>query len=195
MKYFFILCIVTLFFGCRPINSKLVPVTYADFEAFVEATDYVTDAEKYGWSIVQQDVFNFVTVDSATWREPDGKIEVTDKQLPVTQVSYNDAKAYCEWSGTRLPTYNEYWQLTQNDKRIIATENIMPISPVDKVNIVGNVWDITEPLDENSASIRLVGGSIFCAPATCDGTQKSRKLLVDRETGNIHIGFAVVQSE
>jgi len=34
----------------------LKPITVKDFKHFVETTDYVTDAEKYGWSIVQKNV-------------------------------------------------------------------------------------------------------------------------------------------
>jgi hypothetical protein len=89
-----------------------------------------------------------------------------------------------------LPTYNEYWDFIQSDTRIIATENLFPISPIDSVNILGNVWEITEP--EHGNQIRLAGGSIFCSPTTCHGTQRDRELIVDKETGNIHIGFSVV---
>ena len=56
------LIIVTMlvsFVGCRPSQKTLEPVSYGDFEKFVQATAYVTDAERYGWSIVQQNVFDF----------------------------------------------------------------------------------------------------------------------------------------
>lgn len=182
-----------LIYSCqedKKFNLVLKPVSVEAFTKFVEETNYVTDAERYGWSIIQIDVYNFTTIDSATWRKPDGKILVTDKRLPVTQVSYNDAKAYCDWIGGRLPTYDEYWDLTKNDTRTIVTDNQFPISPVDSVNIIGNVWEITEPV--NSEQVRLAGGSLFCSEKTCHGTQKDRELFVDKETGNIHIGFSVV---
>lgn len=79
-------------------------VSYEEFETFVNATRYVTDSEKYGWSFVQKDVYNFEVVEGATWRKPNGKNTPSSKQLPVTQVSYNDAIAYCEWSDSRLPS-------------------------------------------------------------------------------------------
>lgn len=173
----------------------LQAVSVADFEKFVEETGYETDAERYGWSIRQTDVYNFVKVDSANWRIPDGVTPITDKGLPVQQVSYNDAIAYCNWIGARLPSYEEFWDLTKNDIRTIATDNQYPISPVDSVNIIGNVWDITEPIpaDTNKVEqIRLAGGSIFCSKETCHGTDKNRELYVDKETGNIHIGFSIV---
>ncbi|MEM6397261.1 MAG: SUMF1/EgtB/PvdO family nonheme iron enzyme [Bacteroidota bacterium] len=166
-------------------------VTHGDFKAFIAATGYVTDAEKYGWSIVQQDVFNFITVDSADWRKPDGASPPASDNLPVTQVSYNDAMAYCQWSNTRLPTYEEYWKLIKTDKRKVVTDLNAPISSTQEVNILGNVWEITST--RVGGNIRLAGGSLFCSPTTCYGTSKERELLVDKETGNVHIGFGVVE--
>jgi len=184
------LLFILVLYSCKNNEDVLMPVTYSEFEQFVDATNYITDAEKYGWSIVQIDLYNFNKVDGAYWKKPDGLKEVTSKQLPVTQVSFNDALAYCNWANKRLPNYNEYWELVKNDKRVIVSENQLPISDVSKVNVVGNVWDITTT--EKNKSIRLAGGSLFCSEKTCNGTVKKRKLFVDKETGNIHIGFAVL---
>ena len=108
----------------------------------------------------------------------------------MTQVSYNDALEYSKWAGVRLPTYDQYWEIVDRDNRLIVSDNLYPISPVDEVNIIGNVWDITEP--ESSNQIRLAGGSLFCSIDTCHGTHKERELYVDKETGNIHIGFSIL---
>ena len=64
----------TIFIGCSVHTSrdKLEAVTYADFEQFVQETGYVTDAEKYGWSILSSDVFSYSAVEGANWRKPDG---------------------------------------------------------------------------------------------------------------------------
>ena len=168
---------------------NLRSVTVEEFRDFVEDSDYVTDAEKYGWSIVQKDVYNYKIVYGADWRTPDG-INNSIDNLPVTQVSYNDAVEYSKWAGVRLPTYDQYWEIVDRDNRLIVSDNLYPISPVDDVNIIGNVWDITEP--ESSNQIRLAGGSLFCSIDTCHGTQKERELYVDKETGNIHIGFSIL---
>ena len=180
-----------LFFAFCTTDSQynLRPVTVEEFRAFVEESDYVTDAEKYGWSIVQKDVYNYEIVYGADWRTPDG-INNSIDNLPVTQVSYNDAVEYSKWAGVRLPTYDQYWEIVDRDNRLIVSDNLYPISPVDDVNIIGNVWDITEP--ESSNQIRLAGGSLFCSIDTCHGTQKERELYVDKETGNIHIGFSIL---
>lgn len=171
-------------------EMKLQVVTYEAFEEFVKATQYITDAEKYGWSVVQQDVFNFTKVENANWWIPNGVDSVHSKALPVTQVSYNDAIAYCEWSSTRLPSYEEYWEFIKNDNRKVVTNNNAAISAAKEVNVLGNVWEITST--NTGENIRLAGGSLFCSPNTCHGTSKARELYVDKETGNIHIGFAVV---
>lgn len=187
-KYLFLLLVI--FLSCEGERNNLKVVAYSQFELFVNETGYVTDAEKYGWSIVQQDVFNYTVVEGANWRKPDGINTPKSINLPVTQVSYNDALAYCKWANKRLPSYNEYWQLVKNDHRIIVSENKRPISEIDKVNIIGNVWDITK--NEEHDLVRLAGGSMYCSVNTCHGTVKERKLFVDRETGNIHIGFCVL---
>ena len=184
----FILSVLTG--SCSKQGLKLSPVTYEQFEAFVDATAYVTDAERYGWSIVQVDVYDFKKVDGATWRKPDGFSQPVSKLLPVTQVSFNDAIAYCEWAGKRLPTYKEYWKLIALDTRPVVSDNVLPISEVDQVNTLGNVWEITS--STIGEGVRLAGGSVFCSPNTCYGTVSDRELYVDKETGNIHIGFAVL---
>lgn len=188
-----ILTLILLFSisACPREEIPLKTVSHAEFEDFVNETNYVTDAEKYGWSIVQIDVYNYRKVDGANWKKPDGINEVTSGKLPVTQVSYNDALAYCKWANKRLPSYEEYWEIAKNDDRIVVSDNKLPISEVEKVNLVGNVWDIT--INDTSESVRLAGGSIFCSKSTCHGTVKKRALFVDKETANIHIGFSVME--
>lgn len=186
----FLLIFFVFFSSCNKIETTLEVVSYSQFELFVNETDYITDAERYGWSIVQTDVYAFKKVENANWRKPDGVNKVSSREFPVTQVSYNDALAYCEWAQKRLPSYEEYWEIVKNDTRIVVSDNKLPISEISKVNILGNVWDITK--NENNDVVRLAGGSLFCSENTCHGTIKERELFVDKETGNIHIGFGVI---
>ncbi len=178
---------IFLLYSCKN-EQVLKTVTVQEFSEFVKATDYVTDAEKFGWSIVQETVYDFKTVPHATWKKPDG-LHSAKPYNPVTQVSYNDAIAYCKWIKKRLPTYAEYWKIATQDKRRI---NVFydSILPPETVNVIGNVWEITEP--KNHKEIRLAGGSYLCNKNTCDGTSRERELMVDAMTGNVHVSFAVV---
>lgn len=195
----FVFGILIIGWACNSNNSSsidtdkyhLQPITVMDFEDFVTKTNYVTDAEKYGWSIVQKNVFDFVTVEGATWRVPNG-VDSAKVDFPVAQVSYNDAIAYCKWTNTRLPTYDEYWQLTEKDNRKVVF-NTKAFVKAATANVKGNYWDITHA--DDPMKVRLAGGSIFCNTTTCNGTSRDRELYVDAATGNIHISFAVVKSK
>lgn len=192
VKQFFLITVIALFFlSCTSKSGlQLHHVSNNDFQKFIEATNYITDAERYGWSIVQTTIDTFKVVDQAIWNKPDG-IHPTNDQMPITQVSYKDAMAYCKWAHTRLPTYEEYWNLAKADKRKINVSSNQ-IVKVDQTNIVGNTWDITSTKNAKG-EVRLAGGSYLCSKHSCDGTNPKRELYVSKETGNVHISFVVIK--
>jgi len=84
------------------------PVTNAQFSCFVLETGYVSEAEQQEGAPLWMDG-EWKVVPGISWRNPFGrKLPENFNSHPVTQVTYNDAVAYCEWLGHRLPTEEEW---------------------------------------------------------------------------------------
>jgi formylglycine-generating enzyme len=103
------------------------PVTNELFGRFIAETQYITEAERFGWSFVfwahiPKDHFYDLVEDTvaaapwwckvrgASWRSPEGPGSSASSRPthPVVHVSWNDVIRFCEWSGQRLPTEAEW---------------------------------------------------------------------------------------
>jgi len=89
-------------------------ITNRQFQAFVLATGYVTDAERFKDALVygeNLEEFEWKEDSTANWRFPQGKDDggIENKlDHPVTCISFMDVQAYCKWAKVRLPTLDEW---------------------------------------------------------------------------------------
>ncbi|WP_170334496.1 formylglycine-generating enzyme family protein [Ruegeria arenilitoris] len=151
-------------------NIGRTTVTNEVFAAFVAETSYRTTAEIEGWSYV---FYQFVPetsltrgfaqhtpwwcgVEGACWSSPEGPgSDITARgRHPVTHISWHDAVAFCEYTGTRLPTEAEWEYAARGGlkrKRLPWGNALVPGS-----GHAQNVWQGNFP-DENLAEDGYVG--------------------------------------
>ena len=124
----------------EPFQIGATEVTNAEWTRFIEATDYVTDAERFGNAMTFHPglgEYEWVPDSTAHWRYPFGRKRggIEDKDdYPVSCISYNDVLHYCQWAGVRLPTLDE-WEVAcraGSTGRHFFTEG--------NINDYGNVW-------------------------------------------------------
>jgi formylglycine-generating enzyme required for sulfatase activity len=114
----------------KPFLLGSTHVTVAQFRKFVEATKYVTEAEQYGFGdSTDKKLSDKIEAwqRGRNWKAPG--YDVAD-DAPVTQITWNDACAYCAWLSEqdhRVPWYRSDgkggWQIAaQADGYRLPTE-------------------------------------------------------------------------
>ncbi len=171
----------------RPIRTKIVDkfdidaveVTNAQFQGFVDATGYVTDAEKVqpGFDKIGSAVFSIPNatnpngwqfLEGANWRHPEGPDSniINQDNYPVVQVSYADAKAYATWTGRKLPSESqwEYAAKGQGDTTYVWGEEKAP----DGVE-QANSWQGAFPIQNTAKDRYFLRAPVGCFPANDSG--------------------------
>jgi gamma-glutamyl hercynylcysteine S-oxide synthase len=155
----------------QPFHIDRTPITNAQFRAFLDAS---------GWR--PRDPHNFLR----HWRN--GAPPAGWDNKPVTWVSIEDARAYAQWAGKRLPREWEWQYAAQGsdgrrypwgngwDETMVPTihrgramaapddvdAHPAAASPFGVLDLVGNVWQWTdEYLDEHTRAAVLRGGSSY----------------------------------
>jgi len=81
----------------NPFYMGITHVTVDQFAAFVKDSGYKTDAEKDGWSVgfeIKDGKIALKKMNGCSWRNASFE---QNGDHPVVQVSWNDAKAFCDW--------------------------------------------------------------------------------------------------
>ncbi|MBR0648636.1 formylglycine-generating enzyme family protein [Roseomonas terrae] len=144
----------------RAFRLDACAVTNARFAAFVAATDYRTEAERFGWSFVFRDFLLpgqvaespeatpwWCKVEGAFWHAPEGPGSSTlDRpDHPVVHVSWTDAMAFAGWAGGRLPSEAE-WEHAARGGATAARFPWGDEEPTDEAGHLCNIWQGDFPL-------------------------------------------------
>jgi formylglycine-generating enzyme required for sulfatase activity len=146
-------------------------ITVAQFESFVNLTNYKTEAERVGKSYIYTG--SWKNMKGITWRhDARGNLRPkTEYDHPVVHVSWNDAKAYCEWLSNQ--TQKPFRLLTEAEWEFAARGGTQGknYKYSGGSNIDDFAWYITSSKDKGTYPV---------------GTKKANELGVYDMSGNVY---------
>jgi len=212
----------------RPVESKDIPdsfgiseteVTVEQFQHFVSATSYVTEAEQ-NQGCAYYEGGRPVWQENLNWRSPG---YAQGKEHPVVCISLKDAQAYVDWLSTaseqsyRLPSEVEWEYSARSGQESdywwgegIGTDNAncgwcgsqwsnvsaSPVSSFERndfglFDTVGNVWEWTVSLRSQSGAV-VRGGAWNFAPKLA---RVSTRMELDPSFRSNYVGFRVLREQ
>ena len=163
-------------------------MTLRQFKTFVDAAGYQTDAEKEGWSWAWNGK-DWEKMNGVSWRDDaeGARRPENEYKHPVIHVSWNDAKAYCEWLSRktgktyRLPTEAE-WEYAAGNGAKHHTYSWGNGNPAGKKG--GNVADeaAKRKFPDSKVFAGYDDGYVFTAPA---GSYEPNELGLYDMSGNV----------
>lgn len=100
----------------RPVGAFTIArteTTVGQFRRFVQATGTVTRAERAGGGEVYES--GWTKKPGWTWRTPFGSAAADDE--PAVHITFDEAQAFCHWTGGRLPTDAEWVSAAYTEQR------------------------------------------------------------------------------
>jgi formylglycine-generating enzyme required for sulfatase activity len=195
----------------RPYALSTYEVSNDEFSRFVAETGYRSAAEVSGRSW-RDAGGRLIEAPGYSWRYPQGpRGEPYQRALahPVVHVNHEDASAYCEWAGGRLPTEAEWEYAARGDERrrfpwgeewqadnvrwagdadagtAPTGRNPSASTPQGLHDMAGGVWEWTAS-GSGQAPILKGGSWLERDPALFRG---AARLLVDPALSSDHYGF------
>jgi len=104
-----------------PFLLEATEVTLEEFDKYASSNNELTEAEKRNFSgqVVQTEEFMISIKEGLTWKSLLAEHSDVSDKVALAHVTFNDAVAYCESIGKRLPTENEWEYSARGDSRLI----------------------------------------------------------------------------